>query len=164
VTGAVSLVDLMPTLLELTTGAPAEPGRSFAALTRTDGPTVPPPPYPIYSEARAGRELRPVGRKLEWRDVPVPVFAVRLGDRKLVRHPGPGTPRYQYFDLTTDRRERRSRFDPKNPQVAELMRLLESHLETSKQQRRALRANREDPKLPLDDERREKLRALGYLE
>lgn len=113
-----------------------------------------------------GRELRLVGRELEWRDVPTPSFAVRLGGRKLIRYADGDGFRYEYFDLRRDPGERTNRYDPSNPKAEELRRLLEAYVDGNEKEHARLRGGEASTagETALDPERIEKLRALGYLE
>ena len=150
----VSLVDWMPTLLELA-GVPQqapETARSLARFVRDTAPGAQPPRPPdaqaIFSEARAGRALvlagreeRKSGHKLAWRRVEIPIFALRVGSEKLIRYPnGAGEPRYERFDLARDPGERIDRWNPDDPRGQELRRILEEHIARTTRRRAGVAA------------------------
>lgn len=165
----VSGVDLMATALDLAgveAAVAAGRGRSLAPFVRPTSQASP-EAVPIFSEARANVEIRPDGLEIERRTVEVPVFSVQLGDRKLIRHPGGGRARFEYFHLDEDPGELQDRWDPENPEAAALRALLERHLqETAARRRELLERSARSVERPegLDPERIEKLRALGYIE
>jgi arylsulfatase A-like enzyme len=184
----VSFVDLMATLLDWV-GLPDGdwPGASFAGHaragareTRSDatGETMS-TLRPLFSESRAATEFYIAGKgQLRTRRLPVPNYAIRLGDRKLIRtHAGAAeasggaqesaAPSYQYFDLAADPREQRNLWNAADPD-AELMRqMLERHIEASEALRGSYQETvRTETGVPgvLDLDRRKKLEALGYIE
>jgi len=176
----VSLVDLMATLLELAGLDPAAaPGQSFARSARAQTLASASAPRPIFSEARGSKELF-LGRRggMRTRQVEVPGYAVRVGDRKLIRNlgdpgrrpastPGSTGPTYLYFDLAADPAERRDLIGSAGADAPLLRRLLESYVSTGEAKRASHRESvRTETGTPgvLDADRRAKLRALGYLE
>lgn len=178
----VSLVDLMPTLLAWTgTDHRDSPARSFARRATEPVPQPPKEAPPIFSEARQGKaQLFTKKNGVRGARFQTPVFAIRVGDLKLIRTLGPPgavssaalpvggvAPSYEYFDLATDPQELHDRWGPTEAEALRLRDLLEEHIARSELRRRALEAETQpEPPTPtaLDAERREKLRALGYLE
>ena len=149
VTEPVALVDLLPTLLELTGSAvPADalPGASLADALRGDAPLDPERPVYLQREAftadRVG-EFPVAGEKL----------GLRVGVWKYLEAPEEGT--RELFHLERDPAERRNLADAEPERVAGLARRLAPH-------REALRRVAEPPALEASDRRR--LEALGYTE
>ncbi len=137
VTAPVSLVDVLPTLLERL-GLPRPEhvqGRSFAALL--DG--APAEPGPVYSEwaARGVRALR-VGR---WKYV----------DRRVAR---------ELYDLSRDPDEQRDLWEA-HPRIGERLRRDAERMADATAQMAA--SVRRGERFGLDPDLRERLEALGYL-
>ena len=159
----VGLIDLMPTLLELV-NVPAPPGLmglSFASLVLGFGDAVPFRERTLYSEAwmTYGETARGALTVLQ------PTFAAQRGEHKLVHYRDGMGGRFVYYDLARDPREREDRYDPDDPEVAELREQLERYAEEMKTLSVALEREAESGgQLLPDPERTEKLRALGYLE
>jgi arylsulfatase A-like enzyme len=147
-------LDLMPTLLAAAgVDAPADLyGESFAPLLRAgDEPTR--EPVPLFS---ASWEL-PAG-------LTPPAHAVRVGARKLIRfRQAESDPQGKVFDIGTDPGERRA-LDVQT--ASDLAALLDAHETKAEAERVRRRAEAGTPAeaAPLDPEREEKLRELGYLE
>jgi arylsulfatase A-like enzyme len=146
VTEGVSLVDVMPTVLDLLdVPAPAGlDGQSLRALW--EHPGSPRPPRALFVEA----DLDPPGPTAR-RMVPGDDLAVRRGDFKLVLDPGSGTARL--FDLVRDPRETKDVSAEHAELVSELRAELERFL--------ARRAEAGTP-VPLTEEDMKKLEELGY--
>jgi arylsulfatase A-like enzyme len=133
VSDLVGLVDVLPTLTELSGLPPAagDMGRSLLPLIRGE----------------AGGRERPVFSES------VGVRSLRTADRKLIRHPDG---REEYYDLAADPRETTSL--PCDGACADLRRQLD---ELSELLERTARA--ETDEVELDESDLERLRALGYL-
>ena len=155
----------MPTLLELL-GAETPPGamgRSFASLVRGESADASWWERPIYSEAWSRHAF--VARGM----IPAqqPSFAVRIGQRKLLRYRNGDGFRYVYHDLARDPHELQDLY-PNNPKAAaDLRELIDRYQEVTAQLASDLSA-KEPPAQDvhenlLDPERAEKLRALGYV-
>jgi arylsulfatase A-like enzyme len=164
VAAPVGLVDLMPTLLDLAGAPPVHGvmGRSLAPLLRGEsdpGAGV----RPLYSSAWQTRAVFAGGRAA---NIPQPTHSVRVGPRKLIRYMSQGRAHYAYYDLEADPDERSEALASSTAEAGELVRLLERHDSASREQRAALIAPPDalPAERPLDPERRERLRALGYLE
>jgi arylsulfatase A-like enzyme len=148
VTGAVSLVDLAPTLVELAGGAPPASfeGRSFASLLGGLGE----PRQQRLPEAAAVSEMAVVnGIRLTPH-----ARAVMLGSRKLITGVGGES---EFYDRSLDPGES----DPGGVEVQDrerLQRALESFAKHASQSAGQGRSQ------PLDSTDQEQLRALGYLE
>ena len=139
----VSLLDLAPTLLELLGAEPAagDPmqGRSLISLIEGE---VPPEREPIFL-------FRPDNT-----EIPGEQYAVRQGDWKLIRGPGPGM--RELFDLASDPKEREDRSGAEAARVRELEVQLDAWLAVH---------GRSDPPpaTAVSPEDLERLRALGYV-
>jgi arylsulfatase A-like enzyme len=163
----VAHVDLMPTLLELVGVTPPASlqGRSFAPLLRAGaGDASAAAPAPIFSEAWYRWGSLPGGKRIA---VAQPTFAVRVGDRKLIRVPRGAGFGYAYYDLAADPGERVDLAAREREAAGELRALLDAYPAGAAAARAALEAG--GPAAPaaapaLDPEREEKLRALGYVE
>jgi arylsulfatase A-like enzyme len=143
-------IDLMPTMLsglgiEVPEGLP---GRDLLAPGRADRPVfierTRPAPY-VQRAVVAG------GRKLYYVDVDS-AFEGDLEERERRTQVRAGT---MLFDLEQDPAETTDLFDEADPHSKELLELLAEHL-----QREALQGD----ELEVDEELRQKLRSLGYLE
>lgn len=160
--GPLGLGDWMPTLLELM-GLPRPSGlwgRSAAAVLRGDAESDWMWQRPVFAGAFSSGRLSRLAR---------PNLVVRLGDHKLVRRqPTARETRFEYYDLATDPDERDNRYDESDPQVRKLVALLEDFGARSDALRRQLRpvSAGEAPAEPdpLEAERTERLRALGYID
>ena len=160
----VGLVDLMPTILELT-GVPATPqvgGASLAAALLGRGAA---PQRPSFDEAWASlAELADTSAE----EVLPPAYMIQSGMRKLSRYRNENGFRYEYYDLTTDPDERRNLFVDGNPELADLRAALDGYEQAA--QARAMNlesasklSDRATTPVKLDPAQKEKLRALGYL-
>jgi arylsulfatase A-like enzyme len=171
----VSHLDFLPTILELA-GVPGEPpgaGRSYASvLSGAEPADTAFEERPIFSEAWAEHAFRISGGRFERIAVDIPILVVRRGHRKLVRYPvraagsgdtRSGTAREVWFDLQADPGETRPR-PADGPETQDLRALLDAYEQETRSTRDLLRGEGEGPGAPLDAQRREKLRALGYLE
>ena len=143
-------IDLMPTMLAgLGVGVPEGlPGRNLLAPGREDRPVfierIRPAPY-VQRAVVAG------GRKLYHVDID-PGYEGDLAEREQRTRVRAGT---VLFDLDQDSAEKTDLFDETDPRSAELLALLAEHL-----QREGLRGE----ELEVDEELRQKLKSLGYLE
>ena len=159
----VGLVDLMPTLLGLS-DVPAPSGlmgRSIAGLVLGRGDAVPFWERTLYSEAWFTAGITASGRV----KVAQPTFSARRGTHKLIRYLEGEGARWVYYDLARDPGEREDRYDPDDSEVAQLHEGLERYAEQMKSLRIALeREQKLSVWPPLDPQRDEKLRALGYLD
>ncbi|MBW2271806.1 MAG: sulfatase-like hydrolase/transferase [Deltaproteobacteria bacterium] len=161
-------VDVMPTLLDLVGAAPPAlvQGRSMAALLRGEVDAL--EERPVYSETWVPW-ARVAGQK-KVRRIQTPTIGVRLGDRKLVRHPKWNAHGYKLYDLASDPREEQDLYREQRDAAGDLQKLLDTYLERSAERRKEIaRREREaalesERDLTIDPEREEKLRALGYLE
>jgi len=165
----VSLLDLTPTILDWL-GLPAPDGmmgRSFAAAARGPNSVEASSDRPIFSETWTPLMTRmtPDGIKSERREHPA--YAVRKDGRKLIRRGPAAARRYQYYDLRRDPDEREDLY-ARDPEAAADLRALLDGYEASMVEMREARAAADDssdvPPGPVDPERLEKLRALGYIE
>jgi hypothetical protein len=118
---------------------------------------------PVFSEAwvtfqpglgRRGRRFDP------------PSFSVRLGSRKLTRHRQGSGHRYEFYDLARDPLEQHDLFPSRGSEAQDLVALIARYQEEREQERRALLREEAEasPAPQLDAERKEKLKALGYIE
>ncbi len=167
--GQTSQVDLMPTLLDLleiprpvdlTGRSAAEHLRSGEELEVRD----------IFSEAR-GQSLIPVTRgESSWIS---PSFGVTRGNLRLIQQRTPSGLRYELYDLSQDPAEQNDVYLQRADEVVRLRRLLERYRADSGRRRSELRARvrttegqaAREPRSPsLDEERKKKLEALGYLD
>jgi len=149
VEGAVSLIDLAPTLLELVGLADAAGGMQGQSLVPVlTGAAVPDPSRPIFLFRR---EYEP-GR-VEGQPVAGEKFGVRLGDFKLVLGPQEGT--RELFDVLHDPRERRELLAVEPARAAELEKQIGDWLAQDRREGPAPDA--------ISDEDLERLRALGYV-
>ena len=141
--GAVSLIDLAPTLLELAGVAPdagaGMQGRSLVPVL--EGREALDPLLPIFL-------FRPSNT-----EIPGEQYAVRQGDWKLIRGPGEGM--RELFDLARDPREREDRSAAEAARAQELEQQLAGWL------REYERADPAPDAVSLED--LERLRALGYV-
>jgi arylsulfatase A-like enzyme len=161
-------VDVMPTLLDLVGARMPElmQGRSMVALLQGKQEAL--EERPVYSETWVPW-ARVAGKKRVQR-IQTPTIGVRLGDRKLVRHPKWNAHGYKLYDLASDPREEQDRYREQHAEAADLQALLDTYLERSAEQREAIArmeqaASLESERdLSIDPERAEKLRALGYIE
>lgn len=156
----VSLIDVLPTLLELA-GVPAPPaldGRSLVPALRGGGL---PPERTLFAEARARLRWVPPapGRSEHWNP---PLVAVRSPHTKFVVHrpeTGEARPPVRY-DLDDDALEEHPRpLDPE--ELRTTLKRVDDYLAGSP--RAAERRPPDDPS-SLDPDLRERLRALGYLD
>jgi arylsulfatase A-like enzyme len=151
----VSLVDVMPTLLELMEIAPPVEvphlveGRSLVPYLEGR----PMAPRPVFAES--GRSFFPqlVRRRVRF-DVTGRFRAVVAGDWKLIWTPGlREDSAYELYDLASDPAEERNLYRPDHPEAVHLRRLLEAWLRPVEKTQAAPGAAD-----------RERLRALGYIE
>jgi arylsulfatase A-like enzyme len=153
-TGLVHHLDLLPTLLDLAgVEVPAGLyGTSFAGLLG-DGDEPAAEPTPLFS---ASWELPP--------GLEPPAHAVRVGARKLIRfRHAEGGPQGKVFDIGSDPAERRALDEQTASDLAALLEARETKAEAERIRLRA-EAGTAAEAAPLDPEREEKLRELGYLE
>jgi arylsulfatase A-like enzyme len=142
VEGPVSLLDLVPTLLALLGVEPpaGDPMQGRNLVPVMEGREEVDPTLPLFL-------FRPDNT-----EIPGEQYAVRRGDWKLIRGPGP---QRELFHLGTDPREREDRSAAESERVAELERELEGWL------REHTRPDTAPD--PVSSEDLERLRALGYV-
>ncbi len=153
----VGLADVRPTLLDLVGLVDPQPGsgRSLRPLLQEAGRDW--QHRPLFSESWMEKGVAVDARAAVDRAVTPPAFVVRVGDRKLVRRPGPTGPHWAYYDLRADPDERNDRYPTTPEEAADLVGLLEAYA-------------RGDASVPdrdveaLDPAVERKLRALGYLD
>jgi arylsulfatase A-like enzyme len=163
----VSLLDLMPSLLELLEVESPEGlmGRSYRGLLMAPGEGDRKADReswytrPIFSEALEARGFRSWGVK----PVLQPTYAVREGSLKLIRFRTQGGYRYEFYDLSLDPGEKINLYDRNNPQAMRLQKHFTRYEAVSKTLRKNLaEPDTQDSQIsPMDAEM---LRALGYLE
>jgi arylsulfatase A-like enzyme len=148
-------VDVMPTVLEL--AGVARPaglaGESFASRLR-GAPEI------VAERPRfATTWMLPDGLE-------APAHSVQRGLRKLIRYREGARERQLLFDLGSEAGEAQDLTDEEAGEVAALATLLDAHLSEAEEARahRAPAGLAPGEPIPLDPEREEKLRALGYLE
>ena len=169
--GPVSLVDLPPTILDL--AGIAVPGfmtgRSFAEQLRqgSDAPVV---PSSIYSEAVAPKSETYGADEEDWLS---PALAVTRWPLRMIRERTATGTRYRLYDLDADPRERTdliARGGTLPAGVEELQRGLDAYeadsLAASAELREALGVTtaQQPAAAPIDDDRTERLKALGYVD
>jgi arylsulfatase A-like enzyme len=143
----IELIDIMPSLLELT-GAPAiegMQGRSFLPLLRGEGWTD----RPSFAETTKARKSRKEEQKSE-------SWAVYAGDRKVILFEGERYPG-ELYDLGSDSEEQSNRFGAKDEERRELLSQLELWLERTPSPPDAGTGE-------LDEGIRRQLEELGYIE
>lgn len=159
----VAQADLMPTLLALfgVTPNPTGEARSLLGLAR-GGEAAELAERPLFSEGLVKFQPGPGGG----RSFRPPVTAVRLGQRKLLRDRDADEERLELYDLGRDPGERRNLLGDGASPPADLSRLLDGYAGARAAEQRRLTGEtagaQEAP--PLDPERVEKLRALGYID
>src|SRR5262249_35647645 len=153
-TRPVAHLDLMPTVLDLV-GAPHPvglEGESFAPVLR--------------GEAQPSTRDRPLF-SASWvlpEGLLPPALTVRLGMRKLIRLTTPGGTRSEYYDLGADPGEHSGLWPARASEAADLRSMLDRHQEAVDTLRQAMGGgDAEDRQVPLDPQREEKLRSLGYI-
>jgi arylsulfatase A-like enzyme len=147
----VSLIDLAPTVLELT-GLPADPAHQGRSLARTMQTGEEPPPRPILAEAIEFGPDR---------------FMLREGDLKIILTPDPDrfnlvpirARTLEVFDLAADPMERHDLSTHLTKPVAGMMEVLWRR--ATEVLSGAARDNRQSPQLP--EELLRQLRSLGYV-
>jgi arylsulfatase A-like enzyme len=164
--GPMAQIDFMPTLLDLL--AVPRPmdlgGRSLADHIVTGAPVS---TVDVFSEAHATMHVAVDGGEHDWIS---PAFAVTRDDRRLIRKRTKNGARYELYDLVNDPHERDDIYARHAAEVDDMRRSLDEYL-AENAHRRATLAHK-SPGIgaqrsiaaPLDDERRRKLEALGYLE
>jgi arylsulfatase A-like enzyme len=150
-------LDIMPTVLELV-GVEAPHGllgESFGGILTGRGDPTKRPERPAFSATW----VLPQGFE-------TPALSVRLGDAKLIRHRREGREVLALYDLATDPGERRNLAADEPAELERLRTLLDRHERGARDWRRALGDGGApiDRTLPLDPDREEMLRMLGYIE
>jgi arylsulfatase A-like enzyme len=151
-------VDFMPTVLELA-GVEAPHGllgESFAELLTGRGDDS---VQPADRTAFTATWVLPKG-------FDAPALSVRMGDRKLIRYRRDGREHLELYDLAADPSERRNLAAEEPEELERLRKLLDRHEQGTREWRRRLaRGGAADAHaLPLDPDREEMLRSLGYIE
>ncbi|UCG34408.1 MAG: sulfatase [Phycisphaerales bacterium] len=141
VPGPVSLIDLMPTIIEQL-GLPSPPGLQGVSLCASIRALTPPPPRPVFAEAV---KFKPQQR------------AVYFGDWKLMSLRGS---LHRLYHLADDPAERQDLVD-KQP---ERFRLLQDILRRQIEQDARLAGDTDIQPVPLTPEDVERLKSLGYIE
>jgi arylsulfatase A-like enzyme len=150
--GVVELTDVAPTVLEAARARalPAMQGRSLRALV-AGGEAA--PERSAYASGAFASSLR----SRDWKLIENPPSRFRTIRRALPAE-------YELYDLRHDPGERHN-LAAARPQTVEAMaRALRGLDEQNRRLRQGLRAGRDASPLPLTDEQRERLRALGYVE
>jgi arylsulfatase A-like enzyme len=161
----VGQLHLMPTILDLfgLEPVPGREARSLLPLVRGEG-SGDFAAQPVFGEAwvrfqpglGGGRRFHP------------PSFSVRAGSRKLTRSDTPDGTRYELYDLAADPLERRDLYPQAPEAAADLAEALRRYRAEREAERRRVGGAEigaaPGPPAPVDAEREEKLRALGYLE
>ncbi|HYC00279.1 MAG TPA: sulfatase [Candidatus Limnocylindrales bacterium] len=165
-TGLFGLIDVPPTILELAglQPWPEMEGRSLAALIDA-APSV--DGRRLYAEAWTRLAVTYGGYDESWRS---PSVAITELPWRLVRLTGAGGPQYQLFHLRDDPMERTNLYEQRHAEVAALKAAADAYLAdcARRQQEMEDALGRQDaprePEPQEDADRREKLRALGYLD
>jgi arylsulfatase A-like enzyme len=157
----VAQADLMPTLLALFGVAPPPGGQARSLLELARGGDAPDlAGRPLFSEGLVKFQAGPGGG----RSFDPPTTAVRVGQRKLLRDRERGEQRLELYDLARDPGEHHNLLEAGEDAPDDLRALLDGYLgQREAEQRRLAEGADAAGAPPLDPERREKLRALGYL-
>jgi len=170
--GPMSLVDLAPTILALT-GIPVPgfmTGRSFAEPLREGRDGEPVASLPIYSEAVAPKSETYGEDEEDWLS---PALAVTRWPLRMIRERTPTGARYRLYDLDADPLERTDLIEHGSALPAgadELQRGLDVYeaesVAASAELRKSLGVvgGGQPAAAPLDRERTERLKALGYVD
>ncbi len=149
----VSLVDVLPTLVELCglespEGSGAMEGRSLLPILRGQAPE----PWPVFAESGKANYPEEVKRRVRF-DVAGRFRTVLLGNWKLIWTPGQSPElEYELFDLAADPGETHNLYRDDHPEGTKLRRLLRQWI-------RALDDRTAEP----DAEDLKMLEALGYI-
>jgi arylsulfatase A-like enzyme len=149
--GAVSLIDLAPTLLELLGVAPGAeaPLQGQSLVPVIEGTAAVDPARPIFLFRQHYEHGYDSGTPVAGEQ-----YAVRLGDWKLILGPEEGT--RLLFDVARDPRERRDLAVQEPERAAELERVIAAW--------RAEHTGKESAPEAISEQDLERLRALGYVE
>ncbi len=165
-TGRVSLVDLMPTLLDLVeVKLPSGLfGRSFAENLHEGGRPL---RARIFAEADGKVAFTYAGVDEAWVR---PSFSVTDWPLRLIRIGTPDGARFELYDLEADPAERHDLYPTRAAEVTALRATLDSYEEDCQRERERLAVElaggkaAPGPERAIDPAQREKLRALGYLD
>ena len=156
----VGLIDLTPTLLELVDiePGPGFEGRSLQPWLREALPEVESPPRVLVAESWEKAAKRLEEGKLRQAAMEPPSLAVRRGGKKLIRERRDGKTIHHFFDVEQDPRETKDLYRDDDPTVIELRSILDSY-ERKKEEPKSTPA-----KISIEPERRDRLKALGYVD
>jgi arylsulfatase A-like enzyme len=161
----VSLVDLMPTILDLA-GLPQVEDLQGISLAPSLTEDEAPPRRDLFAEAWGGA-VGPDFGAIPWKR---PALAVRNARYKYIMAAadGPDGPRFELYDLVSDPRERKNIAGREPDPWPEGRRKLLGYRAKSAKIQRALLGGvsmeRAKGMIPIDRRREEKLRAMGYIE
>lgn len=149
----VSLIDVMPTMAELTDVSLPQRGYAIAGRSLVPylrGASL--PPVPLFAECGHSYFPALVRRRVDF-SLAGRFRGVVLGDWKLIWTPGlPDENAYELYDLRNDPGERTNLYRPGQPGTERMRSLLLQRAETGS-----------SPEKPLSAADRERLRALGYM-
>jgi arylsulfatase A-like enzyme len=147
-----SLVDVMPTVLEVVGRAVPAPMHGRSLLVETD------PERPLFFELLSSWYVKRAGRVISEASV---FEAVRRGDHKLVAvKPHAAAERMELYDLRADPREQRDLSASEPALLAELASLLQAQRGRTRDDAARFQSGGE---AELSESEAERLRALGYL-
>jgi arylsulfatase A-like enzyme len=158
----VSMVDLMPTLLEMMRVEPSgqEMGQSQAARIRDDGLSQALALRPVFGEAWDTRALRARGQET----ILQPTLSIQMEGLKLIRSRQQAGFRYELYDVARDPREEVNLYAREPQAAAKLRERLERRVERMAARYEDLSRESVRDAPPVDPGLEDKLRALGYIE
>lgn len=160
VASPVGLIDLTPTLLELVDiePGPGFEGQSLHSWLDEGMPEATSPPRVLVAESWEKAAKRLEEGKLRQAVMEPPSLAVRRGGKKLIRERRDGETTHRFFDVVRDPGETKDLYQDDDPTVIELRSILDSY-ERKKEEPKATPA-----KISIEPERRDRLKALGYVD